>query len=289
METVKYRSRGNDVLKLQEILRDKGYIIGVDGIFGTGTKAAVMQFQKNNYLIADGIVGAKTWAVLHSASSKVGFHILKKNTYTTIVKIPIESIKKIDIVNSVGAFETVKSMQKRTGAKIMINGILYGMINGREIVKFIDEKTLIAPGIFSDFCLMIYDGGNFDFDTFKPSPMIRDCIGAAPSLVRNGIKYIDTKGFEKDKGFIVNRHPRVAIGRDANSFYIILVDGRRLFKPGMNINELAQLCLDVGCDDAFNVDGGDSIIGLVDLVPINDPRANRAVANGLGIWIEEQG
>jgi N-acetylmuramoyl-L-alanine amidase len=35
--------------------------IGVDGIFGNGTKKAVIAFQKNNGLDADGLVGNNTW------------------------------------------------------------------------------------------------------------------------------------------------------------------------------------------------------------------------------------
>lgn len=41
-------------------------LVGVeaDGIFGSGTKAAVVKFQQEHGLTADGIVGRKTWAML---------------------------------------------------------------------------------------------------------------------------------------------------------------------------------------------------------------------------------
>jgi len=44
-----------------------GYDIAVDGIFGPGTEAAVIQFQKDNELESDGIVGQNTW---HALSAK---------------------------------------------------------------------------------------------------------------------------------------------------------------------------------------------------------------------------
>lgn len=63
--TVKYGSRGSDVTYLQQCLSKKGYSVGtIDGVFGTKTWAAVMEFQKANGLNADGIVGPKTWSAL---------------------------------------------------------------------------------------------------------------------------------------------------------------------------------------------------------------------------------
>lgn len=64
-----YRSRGSDVVALQDILRDKGYFnVSSTGYFGPITFRSVKEFQKNNLLIPDGIVGPKTRAVLNSFS-----------------------------------------------------------------------------------------------------------------------------------------------------------------------------------------------------------------------------
>ncbi len=60
MTTLKLRSKGDSVRLLQELLNDNGYNLIVDGIFGRGTEKAVIDFQKKNNLIADGIVGTKT-------------------------------------------------------------------------------------------------------------------------------------------------------------------------------------------------------------------------------------
>lgn len=52
---------GEDVKAVQKKLRQWGYYEGeVDGIFGSGTKKAVIKFQQKNGLTADGIVGEKT-------------------------------------------------------------------------------------------------------------------------------------------------------------------------------------------------------------------------------------
>lgn len=69
----KYGSRGNEVRRIQTKLKQLGYYKGsVDGIFGTGTKNAVIAFQKNCGLTADGIAGPKTLTYLGLGSSSGG-------------------------------------------------------------------------------------------------------------------------------------------------------------------------------------------------------------------------
>ena len=63
--TLTQGSRGQEVIKLQQALKDKGYNVTVDGIYGAKTREAVIQFQKDNNLTADGIAGAKTLAKLN--------------------------------------------------------------------------------------------------------------------------------------------------------------------------------------------------------------------------------
>ena len=54
---LKNGSKGEDVKKLQSKLG-----LGADGVFGSGTEAAVKKWQAANGLTADGIVGEGTWA-----------------------------------------------------------------------------------------------------------------------------------------------------------------------------------------------------------------------------------
>ena len=59
--TIQVGSRGNFVKILQYLLNYYGANLSVDGVFGVGTQRAVIDFQRNNKLTADGIVGRNTW------------------------------------------------------------------------------------------------------------------------------------------------------------------------------------------------------------------------------------
>ncbi len=58
-------STGGEVQEVQRRLRNWGYYSGaVDGIFGAGTRRAVIAFQQKNGLTADGVVGMATYKAL---------------------------------------------------------------------------------------------------------------------------------------------------------------------------------------------------------------------------------
>ena len=61
----KYGSSGDEVIEIQQKLSELGYYYGnIDGKFGNDTKKAVIQFQKDNNLSSDGVVGIKTLEAL---------------------------------------------------------------------------------------------------------------------------------------------------------------------------------------------------------------------------------
>jgi hypothetical protein len=65
--TLRLNSKGSDVAELQAALNQcpSGLRrLATDGIFGIQTLARVQEFQRDNHLIVDGIVGPNTWAAL---------------------------------------------------------------------------------------------------------------------------------------------------------------------------------------------------------------------------------
>lgn len=62
--TIQLGSKGGDVATLQKALAGHGFPCSADGIFGAGTHAQVVAFQKKYGLTPDGVVGVKTWSIL---------------------------------------------------------------------------------------------------------------------------------------------------------------------------------------------------------------------------------
>ncbi len=68
--TLRVGSTGSDVRKLQQALKDLDYGVSVDGVYGNGTRDAVMAFQRRNNLSSDGVAGALTQSKLFSGDAK---------------------------------------------------------------------------------------------------------------------------------------------------------------------------------------------------------------------------
>src|SRR5436309_8910875 len=76
MRILRKGSSGPDVLTLQSTLKQLGFDPnGIDGMFGPGTEAAVIAFQKSEGLTADGIVGPKTRAAMQTNAVVAGANV----------------------------------------------------------------------------------------------------------------------------------------------------------------------------------------------------------------------
>ena len=65
MEILKYGFAGYLVELIQSVFKKLNLYTGkIDGIFGIQTQTAVVNFQKQNSLLPDGIVGQNTWDLL---------------------------------------------------------------------------------------------------------------------------------------------------------------------------------------------------------------------------------
>lgn len=70
----KYGSTGSEVTQIQTKLSNLGYYKGsIDGIYGSQTKNAVIAFQRDMGLTADGIAGSKTLSALGVSTSNYGY------------------------------------------------------------------------------------------------------------------------------------------------------------------------------------------------------------------------
>lgn len=102
---LKKGSYGPDVVELQNRLNKLGYSLSKDGQFGNSTEKAVLDFQRKNSLVDDGIVGQQTWNTLVSKTDSA-------NTGDIIVP---ESGSPIHIIKELSAGEYVKEKTVKRG------------------------------------------------------------------------------------------------------------------------------------------------------------------------------
>ena len=90
-------SRGQDVVTLQYLLNVVSqYYSNVpapaqDGIFGSGTRASVIAFQRAMGLDADGIVGARTWQALYDVYLGIGVNVPTPGPGTSTISYTVQA------------------------------------------------------------------------------------------------------------------------------------------------------------------------------------------------------
>jgi len=114
-----------------------------------------------------------------------------------------------------------------------------------------------------------------------------EAIGGLPRLVRDGKISIESQAEGASESFTNNRHPRSALGfnADTSRFFFVTVDGRQPgYSEGMSLAELANFMRNLGCSQALNLDGGGSTTMVVRGKLVNRPSdatGERAVSNAL--------
>ncbi|MCA9432837.1 MAG: phosphodiester glycosidase family protein, partial [Candidatus Omnitrophica bacterium] len=122
-------------------------------------------------------------------------------------------------------------------------------------------------------------------------------VGAGPRIVANGEYHSDPiqpfNGADLIENFTLeykntyynSRHPRTSIGVNeaGDTMYWVVVDGRQEGKSGLTHEELADLMIGLGCEDAISMDGGGSSILYLDGEVKNSPSdgSPRPVTNSL--------
>ncbi|MEG1195959.1 MAG: peptidoglycan-binding protein [Clostridia bacterium] len=153
--TLKKGSKGTDVKRLQQQLKNLGYYTGsVDGTYGEGTATAVQSFQSVNGLTSDGKAGKATQEKLYSANAKkkpAGSNNNNNNNAGKPTKKPASSYTngKTDIYLRIGSSGAqVKILQNR----LIVLGYMSGTADGD--FEETTEAAVIAfqkrNGIYSD-------------------------------------------------------------------------------------------------------------------------------------------
>lgn len=117
-------------------------------------------------------------------------------------------------------------------------------------------KDLLIIDENGDFNLFIKSGKD-EIKAFEDAGhTIVNAFTFGPALIRNG----ELLALDGNYGYNPHgREPRLAIGQTGPlNYLILLVEGRTQDSHGMTHEELANLMFDLGCQQAFNLDGGNS-------------------------------
>ena len=145
METIRKGSKGATVETLQRLLQIK-----VDGDFGPATEKAVMQFQKSKGLVADGVVGNKTWAFLNVKSE---IDIVDGHINIHITRLPNRPIKYISIHYTAGG-------TSKAGTALGTRNVFLQRKASADFV--VDDETIVRinPDIRNYYCWAVGDKKN---------------------------------------------------------------------------------------------------------------------------------
>jgi hypothetical protein len=154
------------------------------------------------------------------------------------------------------------------------------------------NRAVLSVGpAFPRACLAKIDPGallRISTDSQPALHGIRTAISGGPILVRDGKreKFNVEPGQAYEISSMAERHPRAAVGWSETHFFFVEVDGRQKgLSVGMTLDELGKWLLDLGCEQAMNLDGGGSAALWYNGEVRNSPadRVEREIANCLVI------
>ncbi|HWR17396.1 MAG TPA: phosphodiester glycosidase family protein [Terriglobales bacterium] len=119
---------------------------------------------------------------------------------------------------------------------------------------------------------------------------VHHAIGGFPVLVRDGKRSVEGEPGEN----LRKRHPRTAVCYNQQEVIFTVVDGRQpKLSVGMNLEELADLMVELGCQVAMNTDGGGSSVMAIagdsnakSVQIVNSPSDGRERGRGNAFVIE---
>jgi hypothetical protein len=113
-----------------------------------------------------------------------------------------------------------------------------------------------------------------------------DLLQAGPLLVQRGASRleggVDPEGFSAgarqfDSDITLGRYPRAALAIAGDDLLAVVCDGRANDEAGLTLSELADALVQLGAEDALNLDGGGSASLVVDGRLRNHPREEHGV------------
>ncbi len=156
---------------------------------------------------------------------------------------------------------------QENNAVFAINGDYYGFrTDGIEIrngVIYRDQPARTGLAFYRDGSMKIYNETQTSAEELLAEG-VWNTLSFGPALVAGGevANFSGKVSIDANVGnhSIQGRNPRTGVGIiDANHFVFIVVDGRsRDYSQGVTLAQFAAMFKDLGCTEAYNIDGGGS-------------------------------
>ncbi len=173
--------------------------------------------------------------------------------------------------------ETTSSIASRLGAVLAINGDYYGFRNSGYVMR--NGYLYRSNGSAGNEDLVIYEDGTFEIidegdvtaEELKSKGAVQ-IYSFGPGLVIDGQVSVDE---DDEVGQAMQSNPRTAIGMIEKGHYVFVVsDGRTSESAGLTLEQLAEVMQDLGCTQAYNLDGGGSTTMVWKGTVVNNPTTN---------------
>lgn len=209
------------------------------------------------------------------------FQTVKINSYTQLDIVPYDSIESLTFEKCKDPKETLGSFYARKEKKpqIMINGGLFNMQTGHNVMSFVCEgKEQNYQNGFTGMGILPGLPNLLQYGVDK-SCQWQYFMTAYPMLVIKGNVNTDYGNASS----LNYRTLRSGIGvRDNGDLLILTVD-----KPGMLFADMAKIFVQYNALFAMNLDGGGSVRKMHEDKIVNTPTENRAVDNVFCVYLRE--
>ncbi len=152
-------------------------------------------------------------------------------------------------------------------ALFAVNGDYYGFRSDGIIIRngviYRDVPARVGLAFYLDGGMQVYDETQTTAEELLAAG-VWNTLSFGPALLDDGAIAANLENVEIDTNFgnhpIQGNQPRTGVGIIApNHFIFIVVDGRsKGYSAGVTLTEFAQMFQDLGCTEAYNLDGGGS-------------------------------
>lgn len=176
MKTLKYKSRGEAVYVLEELLVRLGYDVCVSQYFGADTKAAIMDFQLKNNLVVDGLVGTKTWSKLIEKDQQFVLFNDKFLSESDVKEFAEQHNLELAVVKAVNSVES-------RGKGFLIDGRPVILFEGHVFWRQLEKRGLdpnnylsqnYANVLYKSWTKKFYQGGAGEYTRLEKSAGMSD-------------------------------------------------------------------------------------------------------------------